>query len=194
MKKFNKPNLKAPRFREKQHIVYNKKLYKEFLKKFPEHVNVTLLEFKKIIETFNGMMWQGVIDNRNGVELPEGLGYVFIASCIPSKTKKNVDFKKSAEYGVITNHKNWDSDNFLMKIFFTNTKVRYNLPNKELWSFYPVRAFKRKASKIYKENWAKYIAVDNTKRITTIFEKQQKRDYFNKKSSKVSDDYNEFKM
>ncbi len=194
MKKFNKPNLKAPRFREKQHVVLDKKLYKEFLKKFPEHVNVTLLEFKELINTFNRLLWEGVVDNRNGVELPEGLGYVFIGSCVPSKTKKNIDYKKSAEYGVTTGHKNWDSDNFLMKIFFTNSKVRYNLPNKELWAFYPVRDFRRKASKIYKAEWAKYIAVDNTRRISALFDKQKKREYFKNKSSEVSDNYNEFKM
>ena len=39
----------------------------------------------KVIKSFNGKVWEGVIDNRNGIELPESLGYLFIGSCPPSK-------------------------------------------------------------------------------------------------------------
>jgi hypothetical protein len=194
MKKFNKPDLNAPRFREKVHNVLDMKLYKEFVKKFPEHKSVSYDEFKELINTYNGLMWQGVIDNRNGVELPEGLGYVFMGSCTLDKKKKNVDFNKSAKYGVTTNHRNWDSDNYLMKIFFTNSKVKYNLPNKQLWAFSAVRDFKRKASETYKEQWTMYIVVDNIRRISNLFTKTKQVEYMKKKDSEVSDDYNEFKI
>ena len=191
---FNEPNLNAPRFREKKFGVLNKKLYKEFLKKYPEHDGTSYDEFKKIINTFNKNLYEGAIENRNGVELPEGLGYIFIGTCPPSKKRKNLDFKKSIKYGIATVHKNWDSDNNLMKIFFTNSKVKYNLPNKQLWAFNAVRDFKRLASERYREQWAMYIAVDSTRKISSLFEKARVREYLQSKNADVSKDYNEFKM
>ena len=62
------------------------------------------------------MVDDGMIRNRNGIELPQGLGNLFMATCSPAKSK-NIDYAKSLEYGVEAKHKNWDSDNNLMKIF-----------------------------------------------------------------------------
>ena len=35
-------------------------------------------KLNKVIKSFNGKIWNGVINNRNGIELPESLGYLFI--------------------------------------------------------------------------------------------------------------------
>ena len=46
-------------------------------------------QFKDIVMTFNSLLVEGVIDNRDGVELPDGIGFIFMASCPPTK-KENI--------------------------------------------------------------------------------------------------------
>jgi hypothetical protein len=190
---FRKPDLKAPRFREKKFNILSKQLFVEFREKYKEHKDMSYEQFKDIITTFNNNLYNGVIDNRNGIELPEGLGFIFIGTCPPTK-KPNIDYKKSMEYGVVTNHKNWDSNNNLMKIFYTNSKVKYHLQNKQLWAFEGVRDFKRTASKTYRDEWTKYVVVDKTKRISAMIDKVKKKQYAVEITNKQLANYDEFKM
>jgi len=193
-REFKKPDVKGPRFREKSVHVLNIALYKRFKEKFPEY-DISYADFKKVIHTYNTKLSEGIIEYRDGVELPESLGYIFIGSC-PTLTKRlNVDYKKSAQYGVVTTHKNWDSDNKVMKIFFTNNEVKYKIQNKQIWVFLPNREFKRKASKNYIEDYNKYIMVNNNKKISMMFKESiQKRKESMEELKIASEGYNEFDL
>lgn len=193
MKSFKEPDLNAPRFRPKRVNLLNSDLYHRFLEKFPEHEGLSLQQFKQIVHTFNGKISQGIIDNRDGVELPDGLGYIFMGSCPPAK-KQNVDVGKSRKYGVAANHKNWDSDNRLLKIFYTNRPSKYPFQNKQVWAFKGVKQFRKAASEAFKTDWAKYIVVDNTKKISSMYAQLRKKDFILAQSAKVPDDWDEFKM
>lgn len=193
MDEIKKPNVKGPRFRTKRISVLTANTLKEFKKKYPEYPDLDLKEFKDIIMTFNAEIVNGIIDNRDGIELPEGLGFIFMASCPPAK-KKNVDYKKSIEYGVRTVHKNWDSDNRLLKIFYTNHNTKYPFANKQVWSFKASKMFRKTASEAYRENWAKYALVSPTEKISIRFDKYRKDDYKRNLKPIIPDGYNEFKM
>ena len=191
---FRKPDVKAPRFREKSVHVLGVKAYKRFRKKFPEH-DITYAEFKTIVNTYNTKLGEGIIEYRDGVELPESLGYVFIGSCSPMVRRPNIDFKKSVQYGILTTHKNWNSDNRLMKIFFTNNLVKYKIKNKQIWAFAPNREFKRKASQNYVDEWMKYIKVDSRKKVSTVFKEKIHTMHEKFKANKIaSEGYNEFDL
>jgi hypothetical protein len=193
-KVFKKPDVKAPRFRQKSVHVLNAKLYKRFKKKFPEH-DISYADFKNIINTYNVKLGEGIIEYRDGVELPESLGYIFIGSCSPMMTRPNIDYKKSAQYGILTTHKNWNSDNRLMKIFFTNYLVKYKVKNKQIWMFSGNREFKRKASQQYSEDWNKYIKVDSKQKVSTVFKENIHRLHEKLKVNKIaSEGYNEFDL
>jgi len=192
-KTYNKPNLNGPRYRPCRMNLLTKPLYKKFLKRFPEHENVSMTEFKSIITAFNGNLKQGIIDNRDGVELPEGLGYIFLGSC-PSPRKKNVDVKKSIEYGTPVFYKNWDSDNRLLKIFYTNQTSKYPFGNKQVWSFKATKDFRKEASIVYKTDWPKYIVIDPEKKISDLFAKYKKKDFAIRNSKIIPEGYDEFKM
>jgi hypothetical protein len=191
---FKKPDLKGPRFREKSVKVLTLDLYKRFRLKYPEH-DISFEEFKKIIQTYNTNICDGVIEHRDGVELPEALGYIFIGSC-PALTKRiNVDYKKSIQYGVVTQHKNWASDNKTMKIFFTNQLVRYRIQNKQIWMFLAGRDFKRKASKMYIEDYNKYRVINNNKKVSMLFKMYVNAMRQRMKANIVtSENYNEFDL
>jgi hypothetical protein len=189
---FKKPDLNAPRFREKSVHMLCLSLFKKFKKKFPEH-NIVYSEFKSIIKTYNEQLVDAIIEFRDGIELPESLGHIFIGSC-PAMTKRiNIDYKKSGEYGVLTQHRNWNSDNKVMKIFFTSGQVRYKIKNKEIWAFTANREFRRKASKLYVEDYTKYMYINNNKKISMLFKEGHNKMHRNMERNKVaSEDYNEF--
>jgi len=192
-KTFNKPDLNAPRYRPCRMNFLTNALYKKFEKRFPEHKGLGARNFKEIVDTFNGKLQEGIIENRGGVELPEGLGYIFLGSC-PATRKQNIDIKKSLQYGIVVNHKNWDSDNYLLKIFYTNQNSKYPFHSKQIWSFKASKSFRKKASDVYKDNWPKYEVIDPQKKISELFAKYRKRDYIQAKSKIVPEGYNEFKM
>lgn len=194
---FKKPDLNAPRFRSSKHSVLNKELYKNFLKANPQY-NITYVEFKNIITTFNKNITQAAVDNRNGIELLHNIGYIFLASCERPK-KQNIDMKKSNEYGVITNHKNWDSDNKLLKIFFVHKDSYKGLTYKNLWGFKAVRNFKRNASKSFVENYTNYISLDLYTKPSSLFNGVTNKKYVAKEInsnqfSVVPDGYDEFNI
>ena len=116
-----------------------------------------------------------------------------MGTCPPAK-KKNIDAGKSLKYGVPAIHQNWDSDNNLLKIFYTNHTSKYPLQNKQVWAFKAVRQFRKAASDAYKENWPKYIVVDPVQKISGLFAKMRKSDYIKEDVKSIPADYNEFKM
>jgi hypothetical protein len=188
-----KPDLKGPRFRNKRISVLTRKTLKQFQEKYPEYKDLSLKEFKGIVMTFNAEIVQGILDNRDGIELPEGLGFIFMGSCPPAK-KKNVDYSKSLKYGIETSHKNWDSDNKLLKIFYTNHTTKYPFTNKQVWSFKASKPFRKMASDMFKENWAMYITVNPTEKISAMFDKYRKQDYKRNLKPIIPEGYDEFKF
>ena len=191
-KEYKKPDLKAPRFRPKKLNFTNKEFYDKFIQDNPQHTELSVEKFKEIINTFNRKIWETVIEERDGVQLPEQLGYIFIGSC-PRK-KSNVDFKKSEHYGVVLQNQNWDSDQFLAKIFYTNYETKYRFRNHELWGFKGLRDFTRAVGQTYPKEWKKYIQIDNLTQISKLFRKY-KLDYNRKEEDReLLNDYDEFNL
>ena len=65
---FRKPDLKAPRYREKRLGILNEETIKEFKEKKPLYSNIDNDKLKKIIKLYNINLWEAVIKNRDGVE------------------------------------------------------------------------------------------------------------------------------
>ncbi|HPQ79913.1 MAG TPA: hypothetical protein PLG47_05635 [Candidatus Dojkabacteria bacterium] len=168
MTTFRKPDLSAPRYRPKNKMVLTKELYKSFIEKYPQHKNLNYDMFKKIIGEFNGKLQKAVIDNRDGVALPENLGYLLIARCDKAKSE-NIDFVASVKYGKKVNHLNWDSDNFLAKICYTNYSLKYRFRDRELWSFAPVKQFKTQVAGSFPELYNKYIHLSTSVRLSKLY-------------------------
>jgi hypothetical protein len=191
-KQYKKPDLKAPRYRPKKLNLTNVDVYNKFLQDNPHVETICLDKFKQIINTFNRKIWENVIENRDGVELPEQLGYIFIGSC-PRK-KSNVDYKKSEHYGVKIQNQNWESDQYVAKIFYTNYEGKYKFRNHELWSFTGIRDFKRTVGKTYPTEWKKYLMVDNMVKVSRIFRKQSFMQFKKKETQNLLEEYDEFNL
>ena len=192
-KQYKKPDLKAPRFRPKKLNLTNKEFYDRFIEENPKHSSLTVEQFKSVIHTFNGCIWDGVIKERDGIQLPEQLGYIFIGTC-PKKVKDNIDFYKSAEYGVKIQNRNWESDQYIAKIFYTNFETKYRFRNHDLWGFKGVRDFTRAVGQAYPKEWKKYLQVDNLTKVSRVFRMEKEK---HNKVQEVIDllkDYDEFNL
>ena len=165
---FKQPNLNAPRYREKVFSILNTETLKEFKDKYPVYKNINNDKLKKVIKLFNKKIWKEVIENRNGVELPDSLGYLFIGTC-PASKNVNTDYALSKQYGKVLQNKNWETDGKVAKIFYTNYSTKYRFRNRELWQFKAVRQFKRAVAKSYPKKWTKYIIMDNKKRVAEMY-------------------------
>ena len=168
---FKKPDLNAPRYREKVLSILNIETLKEFKDKYPAYKNIDNEKLKNVIKFFNEKIWQEVIENRDGVELPYSLGYLIIGTCPAAKTV-NTDYALSKKYGKVLQNKNWDTDGKVAKIFYTNYTTKYRFKNRELWQFTAVRQFKRAVAKTYPKKWKKYIIMNNHKKVAHMYKKK----------------------
>ena len=193
MKEFKKPDLTAPRYRPEVHSILNKKFFDKFKEKHPKYKEYDNATLKKIIKTFNRTVYQTVIDKRDGVQLPETIGWLFIGTCQQSK-KTNIDYAKSHKYGVTVTNNNFETDGKLAKIFFTSHAPKHKMKNREFWSFVACRDFKRTVAKTYPENWNMYVVVDATTKLRETYQKIVRKNIAIKKQEEALKSYNEFDL
>lgn len=194
MKKFKTPDLNAPRYRAKTTTLLNKKVYNDFIKKYPKYSDISVKDFKKIINQFNKNISTEVINNRNGVQLPEKLGYLFIGKCEKKLSSSNVDYGNSIKYDKQVSHRNWESDGYLAKIFYTNYAFKYRIKDRELWEFKASKEFKKATSKLFPELYTKYVLVTDKQKISELYNKYRFKEFKKKEEKKQLDNYNEFNL
>jgi len=191
MKEFKKPDLKAPRFRPEVHSVLNKEFFDLFRKKYPRYKELSDNTLKNIIKSFNKNLFNTIIDTRDGIELPESLGWIFIGTCQQSK-KNNIDYAKSVKYGVTVSNKNWETDGKLAKIFYSNLAPKHRIRNREFWKFQACREFKRSVAKSYPENWNMYVRLDPLSKLETVYRNKKQKEIIALKTKNALTTYNEF--
>lgn len=190
---FKAPDLNAPRYREKKFGLLNAEFLKEFKERYPMYANIDGKKLKKVITMYNEKLWNGVIAHRDGVELPDSLGYLFIGTCPPAKGV-NTDYSLSIQYGKVLQNKNWETDGNIGKIFYTNWSTKYRFKNRELWRFAAVRQFKRAVAKTYPEEWTKYIVMKTKFRVADLYKKEYMINKAKKEKDDALDNYNEFEI
>jgi hypothetical protein len=193
MQDFRKPNVTGPRFRFKKTKVTDDEFVKELHKKHPETKKYNRQQIAKIVGTFNQKLWEGALEHRDGIELPESLGFIFIGAC-PRVFKENIDYGKSIKYGVKVTHKNWETDGHVGKIFFSNYYAKYKLKERSIWGFTATRDFKRTTTRVFKEDWKKYVIVEKTITISKLYKKMIRKDLGKKFEEIRLKEYDEFDM
>jgi hypothetical protein len=190
-KVFRTPDVTAPRFRQSGHNIMDKEFFKNFKEKYPKYKDLEPSFIKMIIKKFNETFWETVIETRDGVQLPEGIGSIFIGTCKRAKGS-NIDYAKSKKYGVSVSNTNWETDGKLAKIFYTSYASKYKFEFRECWSFRACRNFKRAVAKTYPENWTLYIEVDPVKKLRNFYKSTAIKKANEKRLAYKLTDYNEF--
>ena len=193
MKEFKKPDVKGPRYRPEAQSRLTMKYFEDFKNKYPKYKHLENADLRRIIKSFNEAFFQNVVDTRDGMQLPESIGWLFIGTCQTSK-KKNIDFAKSNKYGVTVTNKNWETDGKLAKIFFTNYAPKHKMKNREFWSFVACRKFKRTVAKVYPENWNMYLVVEPNRKLKLAQQKIFLKDRAIANEKKKLESYNEFDL
>lgn len=167
MRDYTKADVTAPRHRAKR-LNTGKEV---FLSKVLEHPDCLVKDMKKIKQIINAAgkaICDTIVNTRDGIELPEQLGYMFLGTCQP-KIRKNVDFATSSAYLKIIEHRNWESDSYLAKIFYTNYETKYKFKYNDLWGLKACRNLTHKVGQEYPKKWKMYIQVDHTLKVARLF-------------------------
>ena len=187
------PNITGPRHRKKRSSILTYKFINEFIAKYPVFKDLKKKEWRKIvrsiIEDFHELIWKEIIENRNGVELPNGIGYCYVGVCTPKR--RPIDHANSLKYNTLIRERNLNTDGKLGKICYTNSVLKYRFENQQIWCFEASRNFKRQFAKEFPENYMNYIILDSSNRIKNTFKKSE---YIFKKKNIVPDDYEEFNI
>lgn len=167
------PDKKAPRFKRATYSPLNIELFKRFRKAHPNSPIDTWAKFRSLVIAGNDIYRQFVVTNRNGIELPNQIGNMFIGAC-PRKKDDNPDAILSQRLGIKVQNKNWETSQYLCKIFYSSYMTKYKFPLRKYWYFKAARVFKQESSKSFLTNWNYYIKVSPFQKLSI----QQKMDNF----------------
>lgn len=193
LKDFKKPDLNAPRFRPKQYDPLTKDFYKRLRKQFPKYKKWSDSKIKQLIKGSNETFHRTIIEHRDGIQLPENLGYLFLATCLP-KIKENTDYKVSAELSKKVQQRNWESDRYIAKIFFTTYEIKYHFKNHDMYGFSGCRELQRLVPLEYPTRWKSYIQVDHTTKLSRLFRTTKHKDKQILLEADLLKTYDEFDM
>ncbi len=173
---FRKSDPKAPRFREEVYDIAsysNKPFFAAIKKQYPALKKYTSSDIFNCIKLFNTRISAEVINNRNGVRLPEGLGIIVAGACNVHEVYKP-DVKASAEAGVTIPHQNLHSDSYIAQVKYSNDLDKHMFDNHELWGFDACRNLARGVSAEFKKgNHKNYIVFTTRQHIAHLFRKQK---------------------
>lgn len=155
-----KVDLNKKRVTEKKGKVINYKEVSQFNKQYPNY-NLSKSDIIKIMRAFNTNIIEETMTNIYGVMLPENIGAIYINNAGKPKNK-SIDYARSKQAGKIVYHKNWDTDNNLMRIVYINRTRKTMVKNTNLFTFNPLQQFKRKASAYFKKHWARCLRTGYT--------------------------------
>lgn len=170
LREIKRPDLKAPRFRPCSFPLFNREFCRKIRKQHKELSQLSDDTIKAIIHTCGQVVQEKVVEVRDGVELPEQLGFLFIGST-PATKNGNINYKKSIELGLEVRHKNWETDELTGKIFYTNYGAKYRFKFRETWRFLPVRQFKRYVAVKYPANYLNYVKINSHIKVSWMFRK-----------------------
>jgi hypothetical protein len=191
--KFKKPDVKAPRHKPKATRLINKEFMTKFMAKHPQYKGLSETDFRRIISSFNTKIYEKVIEERDGIELPSQLGFLFIGSC-KVIGKRNYSYGKSTSYETSIRNTNLATDGLSGKIFYSNYPSKYRFAYRALWAFKAYRDFSRSVHKTYPEKYTIYREVENTRKISQMFDNLKRKEYGEIKDAKNIGSYNDFEL
>lgn len=175
---FIKADPRAPRFIKEKYDPLketNTSFFKRLKKAHPELKKYSNREIGRYIKAVNLRVSKEVIENRNGVRLPEGLGIIVAGACKLNNDslKKNIDYATSQKLGKIVYYQNQSSDQFIAKIKYSNEMDKHMFDNHEMWCFDACRPLCAALSKEFKKEsgYKKYIVFTSKQSIAHLFRK-----------------------
>lgn len=160
--KFRVLDLNAPRFIKKRFdILSHKQFFSGMKEVHPELATYEDRIISKFIIALNKKIATEIVDNRNGIRLPESLGIAVAGACkiSVSTAKRNIDYRASNQTGRIILHTNQTSDGYISKVKYSNASEYQPFKNNHMWCFDATRSVTRSLAKVFKQEggYKKYI-------------------------------------
>lgn len=133
-------------------------MHKQYCK---THEKVDYSLFKSVLDSFNKIVLDSLLESSEGFKMPFGLGYVWIVKYKPKQLNDkslSVDYKASKEYGKKIYHLNEHSDGYKFRLYWS--KIPQTFPDRYKYSLSLVRANKRKLAQLIFNNHD-YINIDD---------------------------------
>ena len=127
---------------------------------------INLINVRKIIKEFHYDVNKTIVDHRDGVMMPYGLGHLMIAACPKSTRKKFIDFKKTKEYGQTIYRTSPETDEMYPTVKYSAKLLNgRKLRNSRLWKFGKSHRLRDMLSIKFKENPYKYYALNKVEKL-----------------------------
>jgi len=186
------PDINAPRFKKTYMNVINKDFLNEFKELHPEYKDMKEFENVKtssaLAVKLNDYICKHVIENRDGIDLPERLGVVFVAS---KKPKTNItDLGESIKHKQIVKNLNLETNGLRSTILYSKHTRNHGITISTVWSFFPCRNFKRAVSKAFRKNYLMYRRIERKYEIEKLF--KERKGITVERDIRVYKSYNEF--
>lgn len=133
-------------------------MYKQYIK---DGNDTSYFVFKTILERFNQIVLEKLLNDSEGFKMPYGLGYIQIVKYKPktmSGKSLSVDYKSSAEYGKTIYHLNEHSDGYKFRLYWS--RLPQTFPDRYKYQLSLVRANKRRLAQLI-FNKHDYINIDD---------------------------------
>lgn len=129
----------------------DKKSYtvRDMYKTFEYASEVPYLRYKRVLDEFNRILQEELLNRSEGFKMPLGLGYVRIVKYKPKAYTPeylSTDYKSSKEEGKRIYHLNEHSDGYKYRLFWS--KVPQTFPDRYRYQLNLVRANKRKLAQL----------------------------------------------
>lgn len=134
-------------------------MYEQYVQE--NDVDVSYSRFKRILDRFNEIVKDSLLEGSEGFKMPFGLGYVQIVKYKPkSYTKKSlsVDYKSTKELGKTVYHLNEHSNGYKFRLFWS--RLPQTFPDRYRYQLSLVRANKRHLAQLIFNNHD-YINIDD---------------------------------
>ena len=162
----------GPRFRVTPFDTVNGEFFDILRNKYAWATKYTNSQLKKIIHTYNRLLCDAVIKERDGVLLPNSIGLLFIGRCNPPKYRSYLEYQTGILGDRTFTTNNMSSSGYLAKVFYSQS---YQQPpeNMAAYTFKADRNFKMEVSKNFVKNWQNYIFVPSNIKVGSIVEKSE---------------------
>jgi hypothetical protein len=184
----------APRFVRTRTDLISNEFVEEFLKEYPQYSEVknfkNISDTKRLAKRCNASLWQHTVDNRDGIDLPERLGVLFVGGKTSVYTP--VDYGNTSKYQTEVLMHNYESNGIIGRIFYSRHSRNHGMTVKTIWTFKPCREYTQGVKTSFKEgNSRRYRRVENKKQLLYLFEERQ-RARNKKEGYGMLENYNEF--
>lgn len=125
------------------------------------NVDMPYLRFKRILEEFNKVIRDKLLNASDGFKMPYGLGYIRIVKYKPKSYDKHslsVDYAATNKYGKTIYHLNEHSNGYKFRLYWS--KLPQTFPDRYKYQLCFVRENKRKLAQLIFNN-KDYINIDD---------------------------------